>query len=361
MHRSRFVAVAASLSANGGRPVNPVEPEFLAMVRADSDVGDWLISMTEIQKTRDEYAEHLAKFLQWANLTPSRVFEIKQQALKEGSPSSAVETSIKRFNEALRGMEYAGKTRAKIIAAICSFIQSKGYPIPRKLVRLDMTDKLAMRVPKREEIEFFLQYAASLEEKVLYTFMTETPCRPRVFPALRWNRLEPEWWSKAIVHVILPKQFRPGNQAGPRKFEPVMFLGPKSIDFLKQLRDARIRLGHPPLETERILSYTKGAMGASVRRDFDTLVRLGLIRTSRTDEKGQLIEQPIAPQILAQIPIQHHRRPHRCQPRMAPHAKRPRDLQGENLPSTMVRRRESLLSRGNEKTPRESRLATGRC
>jgi hypothetical protein len=67
-----------------------------------------------------------------------------------------------------------------------------------------MGDKYEMRVPKREEIELFLQYAPTLERKVLYVLMTEIPRRPRIFPTLRWNWLEPERWTKDVVHVNLP-------------------------------------------------------------------------------------------------------------------------------------------------------------
>jgi hypothetical protein len=98
-----------------------------------------------------------------------------------------------------------------------------------------------------------------------------------------------------VVHINLPKQFRPGNQGGPKKFEPIMFLGMKGIAYLKQLRDAKIRSGHPPMATDRILAYNQSAMLAAVRRDFDHLVSLGLIRASRTDETGEPTEQPLTP------------------------------------------------------------------
>jgi hypothetical protein len=158
-----------------------------------------------------------------------------------------------------------------------------------------MADKFTMRVPEQEEIELFLQYAGSIDMKLLYTLMTETPCRPRVFPALRWNWLEEKWSEKEFIHVSLPKEFRPSNQSGPRKFEPICFLGPKSIELMKQVREARIRQGNIPLETDRILKYTLDAAHVAVRRDFEQLVQLGLVKPSRLDEKGQLTEQGISP------------------------------------------------------------------
>ena len=277
------------------RPVETVSKGFLAQLARDSDVADWLISVSEIEKTREDYLDCLARFLNWTGWTPMQIFSIKRDAMKQGEPTSQVETQIRRYHEGLRKMGYAGKTRAKMIAAICSFIASKGYTVPKKLVRLDASGMLQMRVPMREEVELFIQYAPNLEGKLCYTLMTESPCRPRVFPALRWNWLEPEWWVRDVVHVNLPRQFRPGPQGGPRKFEPVCFIGPKGLTLLKQLRDAKIKAGGPPLETDRILTRTYEAMLIATRRDFNALVTLGLIRPSQKDEKGNLTEQPITP------------------------------------------------------------------
>lgn len=220
--------------------------------------------------------------------------ELKREAMKQGEPISEVERQIKRFNETLRIMGYAGKSRSKAIASVYSFIQSKGYVIPKRLIRMNMADKFTMRVPEREEIEFFLQYAKGLERKLLYTLMTETPCRPRVFPALRWNWLEPDWWRKDVVHISLPKEFRPSNTGGPKKFEPICFIGPRGIKLLKQLREAKIKSGKIPMDTDRILSLTYPGMTIAIRRDYETLVKLGLIRSSRTDEEGKLTEQAIS-------------------------------------------------------------------
>lgn len=275
--------------------VTRVPGKFLESVARDSDVQDWLISCSEREGTRGEYLEHLGRFLNWCGWTPAKVWEIKREALRQGEPLSLVETQIRRYHEALRQMGYAGKSRAKLVAAVYSFIGSKGYPIPRKLIRLDMADKFTMRVPEREEIELFLQYAGTIDMRLLYTLMTETPCRPRVFPALRWNWLEPEWQEKEVINVSLPKEFRPSNQTGPRKFEPICFLGPRSIELMKQVRAARIRGGDTPHETDRILKFTVDAVHIAVRRDFENLVHLGLVRASRIDEKGGKTEQGISP------------------------------------------------------------------
>ncbi len=146
--------------ASGG-VVERVDRGFLVQVSKDPDVQNWLISVSERDNTRGDYLEHLARFLAWAGWMPSKIWELKREALKLGEPQSQVEVQIRRYHEALRKMEYAGKTRAKHVAAIYSFIASKGYHVPRKLVRLDMADKYMMRVPEREEVELFIQYAGS--------------------------------------------------------------------------------------------------------------------------------------------------------------------------------------------------------
>jgi hypothetical protein len=220
---------------------------------------------------------------------------MKREALMRGEPLSPVEAAIRQCHELLRQMDYAGKTRGKLVAIVYSFLGSRGYTVPKKLLRLDMADELLMRVPEREDVEVFVQYAGSLERKLLYTLMTEIPCRPRVFPTLRWNWLEEKWQEKDFVHVSLPKQFRPANQGGPKKFEPICFLGPKSVGLMKQVREAKIRNGNVPLETDRIFQITFNAMYLAVRHDFEAHVQKGLIKPSRHDENGVPIEQSISP------------------------------------------------------------------
>jgi hypothetical protein len=61
------------------------------------------------------------------------------------------------------------------MAALYSFLGSKGYTVKRKLIRLDMSCKLEMRVPSQEEVQLFLEYAKGIKKKLLYTLMTETP------------------------------------------------------------------------------------------------------------------------------------------------------------------------------------------
>lgn len=281
-----------------GSVVNPVRPPSKALMKQvgeDPLVNDWLIATSEIPQTRAVYVEHLARFLGWCDWTPAQLLAVKKAALKEGEPFSDVERHLREYHEALRLQGYAGKSRSKLIAAVYSFIQSRGYMIPRKLLRLDQADKLEMRVPTRQEVELFVQYAHGLNKKLTYTMMTDSPCRPRVFPAIRWNWLEPEWWTKDVIHVNLPKQFRPATHGGPKKFEPICFFGPKTIDLLKQLRDSKIKAGKIPLETDRILHIHQDAMIAATRRDYKQLVALGLLRQSRIDEKNQPTEQPLTP------------------------------------------------------------------
>jgi hypothetical protein len=198
-------------------PVANVKGDYLAELSKDPDVVDWLISCSDKPSTREDYLDSLGRFLNWTSWTPGDIFRIKKEAMKEGEPLSLVEKQIRRYDEALKRMGYAGLTRAQAIAALYSFIGSKGYTVKRKLVRFDMSTKTEMRVPTREEVDLFVQYAKGMEKKLLYTLLAESPCRPRVFFEIRWNWLEQEWWTLDVVHVSLPKQFRPVNQSGPQE------------------------------------------------------------------------------------------------------------------------------------------------
>jgi hypothetical protein len=272
-----------------------VSEEYVAKLAKDPLVDDWLVGVTENANTRSDYLDSFGRFIQWSGWTPSQIVQMKRAAMREGEPFSELERGVKRFHETLRQMGYAGKTRARDLAAISSFITSKGYTLPKKLIRIDISDKYEIRVPTQEEIELFIQYAGSLDRKLLYALMTDSPCRPRVFPSLRWNWLEENWWEKDFIYVNLPKQFRPGPAGGPRKFEPPMFLGPRSLEYLKQIRDNHITAGHVPLPHDQILKFTQGNITVLISRDFKKLTRLNLIRPSRTDEKGNPAEQAITP------------------------------------------------------------------
>jgi hypothetical protein len=275
-------------------PVPLVDQVSVANLAKDPVVIDWLIGVSDKTSTREDYLIWLARFLKWTGWPTDRMFELKREALMRGEPVCEVETQIRRFNEALRRMGYAGLTRAQAVAALYSYVGSRGYTIKRKLVRFDMGTKMELRVPTQQEAECFVQYASTTEKKLMYTLEIETPCRPRVFTAMRWGWLEADWWTNDIVHVGLPREFRPGTQGGPKKFEPICFIGPKSILLLKQIREAKIRKGQVPLPTDKILGFTYEAMRAQISRDYLDLVKLNLIRPSRRNEKGELVEQPIS-------------------------------------------------------------------
>lgn len=286
---------AQTVTVQGLRPVVPVSKDYVAQIAKDPAVQDWLFGVTENENTRNDYLDSFSRFLQWTGWTPNQIVQMKREAMREGEPFSELERTVKRFHETLRQMGYAGKTRARDLAAISSFITSKGYTLPKKLVRIDISDKYDIRVPTQHEIELFLQYAGSLDRKLLYALMTDSACRPRVFPALRWAWLEEGWWEKDYVYVNLPKQFHPGPAGGPRKFEPAMFLGPRSLGYMKQIRDNHIKAGHVPLAQDLILRFTYGNITVLVSRDFKKLTKLNLIRPSRTNEKGIPNEQAITP------------------------------------------------------------------
>jgi hypothetical protein len=275
-------------------PVPHVDPAFLGELAKQPPVIDSLIGVSDKPSTRQDYLNWLSRFLKWTGWAPSRMFELKREAMMRGEPFCEVETQIRRFNEAMRRMGYAGLTRAQAIAALYSYVGSRGYTIKRKLVRFDMGTKMELRVPTQNEVECFVQYASTIEKKLMYTLQVEAPCRPRVFTAMRWGWLETDWWTNNIVHVTLPRELRPGTQGGPKKFEPICFLGPKSVKLLKQIREAKIGIGHVPLPTDTVLGLTYAAMRAQVSRDYLDLVKMNIIRPSRRDEKGELIEQPIS-------------------------------------------------------------------
>jgi hypothetical protein len=54
------------------REVVSAPKEFLEALAKDPDVADWLISVTEIQRTRDDYLEYAGRFFGLASYFSSR-------------------------------------------------------------------------------------------------------------------------------------------------------------------------------------------------------------------------------------------------------------------------------------------------
>jgi hypothetical protein len=196
--------------------------------------------------------------------TPQEILGVKRQNMLDGKPMGQVEDALRDFYFMLgtaaplpppgrpRKKAYAHKSRSLAVTATYSFLGAHGFRVPKKLIRLSQETEKGIRLLERKEIEGLISQAGTLEKSSLFTVMAECPARPRVFPAMRWGWLEEDWYKRDVVHISLPKQFRPARGGGPVKFEPVCFVGPRGVSMLKKLRDELIRQGRPPLPSARI-------------------------------------------------------------------------------------------------------------
>ena len=227
-------------------------------------VTRWFVSIGENEGTRKIYVWWLAMFCMFTGWNPAEILEVKRENMLRGKPMGEVEDALRDFYFTLgtaapppppgrpRKKAYAHKSRSLAVTACYSFLGAHGFRVPKKLIRLSRETEKEIRLLERREIEGMISQAGTLEKSSLFTVMAECPARPRVFPAMRWGWLEADWYERDVVHVSLPKQFRPARGGGPVKFEPICYIGPRGILMLKKLRDELIKKGRPPLPSTQI-------------------------------------------------------------------------------------------------------------
>jgi len=244
------------------------------------EVKEWIDAITTKERTRIVYLRGMQDFIDFSSLKPPEMLRIKREGLKEGKPRTSLE---KKLVEWIRNREnkYGQNTVIACVTAIQSFLAFHGMPLPKKFARIAGREALILREPELSEVEAMISYAHDLEKKALLTIAAECPCRPRVFAALRWGWLEEGWENKDLAQIILPREFRPSKSGASRKFEPIAFIGKRSIDLLKRLKEKR---GAVKLE-DRVFPYTHTWFKKSVQRIFQRCIQENAIRPSRTDEQ----------------------------------------------------------------------------
>ncbi len=232
-------------------------------------VNEWMVQIGNKSTTRRHYLGWLAKFCQFAGMTPPEMLEIKSKALKQGNPKSKVESKLILWVAELQ-KKYSEPTVNLAYTAVRSFVASSGHTIPAKLIKLALTLDKEMRVPTQTEVQNMVQYAVSLQQKTLLTLMSECPCRPRVFSNLRWGWLEKGWQNKEVAYIKLPKEYRP-TTPGSKKFEPAAFIGRRSIEALQKLKEFYEAKGKTITDEARI--FPPGENSGAGRRPPDILER----------------------------------------------------------------------------------------
>jgi len=254
------------------------------MEALEPEVKEWLDAVTEREIVRRDYWRIMRTFMAYTGWTPKQMLEIKRQGLKEGRVKTELETKIIQFLRDLQqakrktGKAYAPGTVVKARTALGSFLSYHGFQLPRKFIRLSQASAKMIRVPEQSEIEAMIQYTSSIELKALFVLAAEFPARPRVFMALEWSWLEPGWEEKDIAHIRLPPNFYP-TEPGPKKFEPMGYIGRRGISILKQLK---AKIGKPE---GRIFPYTPEWFLVMPARVYRRAVEAQAIRPSNADEQ----------------------------------------------------------------------------
>jgi len=243
------------------------------------EVAKWISAVTTKESTRDIYLRGMGGFIAFSGLKPAEMLKVKKEGLKQGEIRTLVEDKLVEWIRS-RERKYSQKTIKAEAAAVTSFLTFKGFQLPKRIAKVAGRESLELRDPEQAEVEALISYAHDLEKKTLITLMAETPCRPRVFAALRWGWLEEGWESKDIANIRLPKEFRP-TESGPRKFEPIAFIGKRSIELLKRLKEQR---GAVKAE-DRVFPYTHTWFKKTVQRIFQRCIREKAVRASRPEEQ----------------------------------------------------------------------------
>jgi hypothetical protein len=246
-------------------------------------VNEWMTQIGNKSTTRRHYLGWLAKFCQFAEMTPPQMLTIKSKALKQGEPKSKVESKLILWVGALQ-KTYSEPTVNLAYTAVRSFVASSGHTIPAKLIKLGLTLDKEMRVPTQTEVQNMLQYAVGIQQKTLLTLMSECPCRPRVFSNLRWGWLEKGWETKDVAYVKLPKEYRP-TTPGSKKFEPAAFIGRRSIEALQKLKEFYEAKGKTITDETRIFPPGETWVRVIAHRTYLRAARQKIILESKPDQQ----------------------------------------------------------------------------
>jgi len=243
------------------------------------EVKEWIDAVTTKEATKELYFWEMQDFIDFSGLTPADILRVKKEGSKQGEFRTLVEKKLLEWIRA-REKKYSQSTIKIGVAAVQSFLAYNGFQLPKKFAQIGGKEPSILREPELSEVEAMIGYAHDLEQKALITLAAECPCRPRVFTALRWGWLEEGWENKDVAHIILPKEFRP-TKSGPKKFEPIAFIGKRSIELLKRLKEQR---GSVKAE-DRVFPYSKLWSKVAVERIFQRCIREKAIRPSRSDEQ----------------------------------------------------------------------------
>jgi len=253
------------------------------------EVKEWLDAVTEKAMTRMGYTRSMALFLEFTGWTPEKILQIKKEGLKRGERKTEVESKIIEFLRHLQQVKkptgeggYSPGTVVAARTALGSFLSYHGHELPKKFIRLSQDLAKETRVPEQNEIEAMIQYSPNLEVKALLTIAADTPCRSRVFVAMEWSWLEPGWEEKDIAHIQIPRKLRP-TESGPKKFEPIAFIGKKGIAILQQLKSKRFGTEEA---TGRIFPFTPDWFQMMPTRVFEKTVKQKAIRPSAPNEQA---------------------------------------------------------------------------
>ena len=158
------------------------------------------------EATRDAYETYVAEFIEWSELSPDQIRQLKLEEETDASlkpwQKQKIENLVRRFlayletrpqkgkrNRGKKGV--TGSSRSLALCGIRSFFKAQGLPL--RLDRSDQPEKSDMHAserPSREEIKKMVDGCNYLRERCLILFLKDSGLRESDLEGLKWRDLE---------------------------------------------------------------------------------------------------------------------------------------------------------------------------
>lgn len=142
------------------------------------------------ESTKQNYSKCFKDFVEWTDLTPDQLREMKWQEDQADKPweRSKIENLVRQYLKSLDG--YSCNTQRCVYTAIRSFFEANGVPL--NLKRQDRPSGCAFgsKTIKQEEIRKIYSAAEYLRDKVLIMLLKDTGLRLSDVAKLKWKDLK---------------------------------------------------------------------------------------------------------------------------------------------------------------------------
>jgi integrase len=194
----------------------------------------WQASLANrTEGTRKKYVSHFNRFIEWANITPDKLREMKYLEDKEAKPweRNQVENLLRQYLEEMEKSEYTCSTQKLTYASVRSFFEAQGMPLFLKRTDRPSGCAFGSKVLRREDIRQLKNAAEYLRDKALIMFLKDSGLRESDAAKLKWKDLQ-DLDEGFIGFTIQTKKKRTKARG---------FVGPEATEILKLYKEKRLQ------------------------------------------------------------------------------------------------------------------------